>query len=326
MKKNEIMTYDSDGKTATYTYSTAGEKLSVSQNVLYSGWLDLYSGNFIYHNGTLTRVLVDGGYITLSGGTKYHYYLRDHLGNIRVVFNQTGAIEQRNDYYPSGALMALSTDGSVQPYKYNGKELERTAGLDLYDYGARWMDSKIGARFTTMDPLCENYYGISPYAYCGDNPVNAIDPDGRKGYSLHRTSNGTTHNRSPKKFNEAMILFGKTTFGHQLLADFTPEGETFFGVKGNGRYADFDMVINVYDYNIDEQAAKLYVGNGKFVNGQTQLNSTHDGKHKDILRGKQGKLNGTKNYYNTAKEFINSNPKMKKVFDNKIKDYEKRYK
>ena len=30
-----------------------------------------------------------------------------------------------------------------------------------------------------MDPLCEKYYDISPYAYCGGNPINKIDPDGR---------------------------------------------------------------------------------------------------------------------------------------------------
>lgn len=29
-----------------------------------------------------------------------------------------------------------------------------------------------------MDPLAEKYYDISPYAWCGNNPVNRIDPDG----------------------------------------------------------------------------------------------------------------------------------------------------
>ena len=29
-----------------------------------------------------------------------------------------------------------------------------------------------------MDPLCEKYYYVSPYAYCAGDPVNAIDPDG----------------------------------------------------------------------------------------------------------------------------------------------------
>jgi hypothetical protein len=257
-------------------------------------------------------------------------------------------------------------------------------GLDTYDYGARQYNP-ILARWDRIDPLAEEYYDVSPYVYCVNNPVNAIDPDGRKGYSLHRTSNGTTRNQSPKKFHQAMVLFGKTSFGHQLLADFTPKGETFFGVKGNGRYADFDLVINEYDYNIEEQTAKLYVGGGEFVNGQTQLNPTDDGKprfdviidaqlgydelletichefcihlsgysealeqykktgnyndakkvwnkesgsqqHKDILKGKQGKLKGTKKYFDTVRELINSNPKMKKVFDDKNKDYENRYK
>ena len=50
---------------------------------------------------------------------------------------------------------------------------------DEYDFGARWMDPTVGARFTTMDPLCEKYYSISPYAYCHGDPLNFIDPDGR---------------------------------------------------------------------------------------------------------------------------------------------------
>lgn len=32
---------------------------------------------------------------------------------------------------------------------------------------------------TTMDPLAEKYYSISPYAWCGNNSVRFIDPDGR---------------------------------------------------------------------------------------------------------------------------------------------------
>jgi len=33
-------------------------------------------------------------------------------------------------------------------------------------------------RFTTIDPLAEKYYSVSPYAYCGNNFVNRIDPTG----------------------------------------------------------------------------------------------------------------------------------------------------
>lgn len=32
-----------------------------------------------------------------------------------------------------------------------------------------------------MDPMAEKYYSISPYAYCMNNPVRYVDPDGRDG-------------------------------------------------------------------------------------------------------------------------------------------------
>lgn len=35
-------------------------------------------------------------------------------------------------------------------------------------------------RFMRIDPLSKDYPGISPYAFVANNPVNAIDPDGRK--------------------------------------------------------------------------------------------------------------------------------------------------
>lgn len=44
------------------------------------------------------------------------------------------------------------------------------------------------AMFTTIDPHAENYYCLSPYGYCGGNPVNAIDPDGRDWYQNNQTS------------------------------------------------------------------------------------------------------------------------------------------
>jgi RHS repeat-associated protein len=65
----------------------------------------------------------------------------------------------------------------AQPYKYNGKELDNMNGLNWYDYSARHYDPAIG-RFTTIDPLAEKYYNVSPYAYCHNNPINRIDPTG----------------------------------------------------------------------------------------------------------------------------------------------------
>ena len=68
---------------------------------------------------------------------------------------------------------------SVQPYKYTGKELDRETGLDWYDSQARMLDPTTG-RTTTMDPMAEKYTPMSPYLWCGGNPVNSIDIDGKE--------------------------------------------------------------------------------------------------------------------------------------------------
>ena len=55
--------------------------------------------------------------------------------------------------------------------------LDRMHGLDLYDSQARWYDSLLG-RTSTMDPLAEKYYSLSPYLWCAGNPVKNIDLHG----------------------------------------------------------------------------------------------------------------------------------------------------
>ena len=118
-----------------------------------------YCGNMIYENGQLSKILTDVGYITLANSTPtYYYYLQDHLGNNRVVIDEHGKVEQVNHYYAFGGLMGESTGGGAQPYKYNGKELDRMHGLDWYDYSARHYDAVLG-RWMCVDPLAENQLG-----------------------------------------------------------------------------------------------------------------------------------------------------------------------
>ncbi len=77
--------------------------------------------------------------------------------------DSAGVVKQVTNYYPSGtpyADPAAVMNAGLQPYKYNGKELDRMHGLDTYDYGARQYDPVLG-RWDRMDPLCEKYYNVS---------------------------------------------------------------------------------------------------------------------------------------------------------------------
>ena len=164
-----------DGSTITYTYALNGTKLRTVHKIGNTTTTTDYCGNVVYENGVQKLLLTDAGYITLSD-KKYHYYLQDHQGNNRVIVDQTGQKKEVNHYYPFGGTFA-SADGNVQAYKYNGKELDTKKGLNWYDYGARQYDAALG-RFTAVDPLTEKYYEMSPYTYCGNNPIRYIDPDG----------------------------------------------------------------------------------------------------------------------------------------------------
>jgi RHS repeat-associated protein len=86
-----------------------------------------------------------------------------------------------NNYYPFG--LKHSPYNAIAPapdykYRYNSKEYQDELSLNLYDYGARNYDPAIG-RWMNVDPLAERLPFASPYAYCLNNPIVMVDPDGQ---------------------------------------------------------------------------------------------------------------------------------------------------
>ena len=155
-------------------------KVQPAENMLWStNFIRDYCGDIIYKDGEVERILTDNGYAVpdSAGGYDYYYYVKDWQGNVRAVIDEANRRMELNSYYPYG--MPMSSTASVQPYKYGGKELDRTNGLDMYDFHARHYDP-IVPHFITMDELCEKYPSISPYAYCAGNPILYKDPDGKE--------------------------------------------------------------------------------------------------------------------------------------------------
>ena len=304
----------SDGSRVTYTYDGGGRKLRTDHYVnpltasvpqlaggtgtagdgaLVHTWTDYCAGK-VYENDTLRMSLFEGGYVSYdakadgsSPSPSYHYYIKDHLGDNRAVLGENGEVEQVNHYYPFGGLMGESENlVSSQRYKYNGKELDRTHGLDWYDYGARMYDPAL-ARWMVPDPLAEKYYSVSPYSYCHDNPMNATDPDGRddffdeNGKFIKKTKTGD--NIMVKSGDDKYVNFASVDFGkrHDALIDI-----------GSYYLSKVD-----HDFNLNVER----MGNGNPLSaGLANIGGT--GKYV-ILIDQGGKVNPE---YGVASNFINS--------------------
>ena len=218
-----------DGNTIDYEYGSDGRKLRTVHQTGNTILTTDYCGNAIYENGSLKLLLTETGYVSFPD-KKFHFYLKDHQGNVRVVADKDGKLEETNDYYPFGGTFTTST--SVQSYKYNGKELDRKNGLDWYDYGARMYDVAIG-RFVTTDIMEEKYYSISPYVYVVNNPLKYID---LRGDSISvadlytRDKQGELINPNQVK---AFEFLASTKEGKALLANFAMKGQTIAGVTFN---------------------------------------------------------------------------------------------
>ena len=193
-----INSYLADGRKVKAVYKTYSTGIVVPQDAVYHGnayydvSTDEWDGHYMYRSwyGDTPRMFmvqtpegyVGADYVGIDSHRNYayYYYVHDHLGNVRITRNSQGYYaDQSLEYYPSGVLFGRSTEKERQPYMFGGKELVSMHGLNEYDFTGRWQYSIIPS-FTSLDPLCEKYYSVSPYVYCLDNPLKYVDPDGNQ--------------------------------------------------------------------------------------------------------------------------------------------------
>ena len=190
----------------------------------------------------LEEIAFDGGIVKVAedGTPETFYCITDHLGSVRTMVDAEGNAVERNDYYPFGAQHARTDYPQIaNRYKFNGKEREKAGGADWLDYGARRYDPAL-ARWTTPDPLGDSYLPYSPYAYCLNNPVKLVDPNGAyMDWFMNEVSGDVYYNSS---------------YGEDDAGKINGEGWTWLG--GNGMFSagtvgdllsDWDAILHGSD-------------------------------------------------------------------------------
>lgn len=207
------------------TYDAQGNKL-------YSDGPDgriHYIKGLEFTNGVLTSTMHEEGRVLQveSDSFIHEFVLRDHLGNVRVVFNDQypdglikehlGEILQEHHYYPFGLEWGPvygnpPTAGNSIPwywqagddehrYRYNGKEFHGHE-INWLDYGARWYDATIG-RFTGVDPIADEFPWVNPYNYAENEPVGSIDLWGLQRVKVNGNYLAKERNSARRKIAEA---------------------------------------------------------------------------------------------------------------------------
>ena len=150
-------------------------------------------GDVVLEDSLISRIDIRNGSFRVErdslGGARLACYrhVTDYLGSVRTVYRMGTSWVltpvQHIAYLPSGAVLANS-DGAVQQRMFCGKELQPLHGWKMYDSHAR-MQYNVLPRFSATDPLCQKYYHLSPYAYCANDPVNMVDPEGKENYNVN---------------------------------------------------------------------------------------------------------------------------------------------
>ena len=182
------------------------------------------------------------------------------------------------------------------PQSSTGKERDSETGFSYF--GARYYDSDILTGWLSVDPMADKYPNISPYAYCGWNPVKLVDPDGRdwyipEGQNIPTYDKNITANNCPK----GASYIGKTA---HWFGSTENDMQYYYHGSADGSITQQDMIVKIYDsfsdynfefnYGISDMICDYY--------GETSkkwLKTSNSDKHKIMYTmSKNGLLGDTK--------------------------------
>lgn len=250
-----------------YTYLSDGSKVS-SCDAGGNGYMYFGTARFTLDNNvpTFESISFSGGRIVrTTNGYEPQYYLTDHLGSTRAIVNKDGqTVEATFDYTPFGVQIVDSQmPTNSTEYRFSGKELQNISDYEIYDFGARRYFPKY-AIWSSVDPLAGSFANVSPFAYCSNNPVLFVDPNGMAWYS-YRDKDEDGNDVKKYYYSETKLTEQQRKAGRYTLIGLTgttDDGRSYLSLYGE-KYNKYnkDGSVNLYTEmisNLDRAIVNYY--------------------------------------------------------------------
>ncbi|MBW2690920.1 MAG: RHS repeat-associated core domain-containing protein, partial [Deltaproteobacteria bacterium] len=188
-ERYRLKSVDGASCSVAYEYDVLGRRVSRIEGSTTN--LFVHEGNQVVADldgsGNLLRTYVWGmGIDNLLSFTDHatsntYYAIKDHQNSVIALVDAAGSVVENYEYDAYGNTKVFNAAGTEltasspgNRYTFQGREIDWDTGL--YHFRARWYDPETG-RWLSKDPVGISG-GLNLYAFCENNPVHFVDPDG----------------------------------------------------------------------------------------------------------------------------------------------------
>lgn len=192
-----VLTTKAGGAQTLWLYGKSGEQL-----FSWEGPSDQKTREQVYLGGSLIATVTHAWPSNAVLSTRYQH--TDGLGSPVAVSNESGAVVERNDYEPFGAILGKPTYSGIG---FGGHVMDGGTGLTYMQQ--RYYDPSLG-RFLSVDPVAAdastgNHF--NRYKFAANNPYRFVDPDGR----MDKETRKELAEDRRRQANERMAVRGSIT-------------------------------------------------------------------------------------------------------------------
>ena len=185
---------------------------AVTGNVEYPATLTVPSSGTFAYLDTLTN--------QQNATSTLYFYHPDHLGSSSWITTTNGTVKQHLHYLPWGEdfVNQRSSHFDGVRYTFSAKEKDTETGYSYF--GARYYSSDLSI-WLSVDPMSDKYPSTSPYAYCRNNPIILVDPNGSKDRPFNRHTDSPTTKIKGTSTPIKKISCGKINIKFDIISTLT---------------------------------------------------------------------------------------------------------